>query len=77
MIKIQAEIKESKFYYSYSVGKDEKHNMEADLDSVKLVAFLDLLKVLQRSAWADDDRFKEEITAKCWIEKNPDKAKLL
>ena len=77
LIELSAKIKNNKFYYSYSIGKDENHNMEADIDSTKLIAFLELLKVLQNAAWCHNDKFNDEVKARCWIKANPDKAKLL
>ena len=74
MIKLTVEIKDEKFIYSYEVGAHSKSFGEISICPDSLSLFTSLLKGCSQHHHSDHEAFMREVSAKAWIEKNPEEA---
>lgn len=73
MIKLEIEIKDERFIYSYRIGKDRQHS-SSSLTGEQLSAFTELLKMCLRVTLYGDSQLDKELQAKAWIERHQDEA---
>lgn len=71
MIKINIEIKDEKFIYSYTIGKSE-HNGEAPICPESLHKFNIITQMLHTYYTQDYKEWEHEIAAKAYLDKHPE-----
>lgn len=73
MIKLNVELKNEQFIYSYEVGST-KHSSNCEVTPDMLKAFTEIMNHCCNVTAFDVRGLREEITAKAWIARNPEEA---
>ena len=74
MMKLEVEIKDGRFIYSYDIGSS-KFNSDSEVNSESLCGFTELLNHCRRITEHRDDDFWKRMKARSWIESNLEEAK--
>jgi len=73
-MKLEVEIKDEKFLFSYKVGQSE-HHAECALTADRLVAFTNLLDEGSKAWHRSNAECRDELSALAFIQQNPEKAR--
>jgi len=73
-MKMEIEIKDDKFIYSYSIGKSSEGG-EMPLNADNLCAFVSTLNISHKQFMRDDTRVMNEIQCMAYIETHPEMLK--
>lgn len=68
MIKLEVEIKDDKFAFTYTVGENRSTG-ETNLSAESLASFTDLLRICSTAWQHQDKKWEREAVAKAWLEK--------
>lgn len=68
MIRLEVEIKDEKFCYSYEIGEN-RHSGSSHLCADTLVLFTDLLRACSKHYQFTDKEWEREMIAKAYLEK--------
>lgn len=74
MIKLDVEIKDEKFIYSYEIGTSKHHSTDK-INPEYLSSFCDLLKYCHNISRHENKEIIDEFNARVWIEQNLEEAK--
>jgi hypothetical protein len=68
MIKLEVEIKDGKFLYTYEIGSS-RHSSSQELCADTLASFTDLLRICSNHYKFKDKEFERELWGKAYLEK--------
>lgn len=74
-MKLEVEIKDGKFRYSYWVGEGNQHHAERPISADGLIRFSRLLQDASNAWQSEYEELKDRVNALVWIEANPVEAK--
>lgn len=72
-MRITAEIKDNRFYYTYEVGSSS-HNGNKEITPESLVAFVNITNEMARAFDSSMKERADSFKSKAWVEQNPAEA---